>query len=54
MLRGALVAFADYNAAADGRPLTSLARRHRESLAPRDTALEVLAREKDKDRDKRG
>ena len=30
------------------------ARRHRESLAPRDTALEVLAREKDKDRDKRG
>lgn len=42
------------DAAADGRPLTSLARRHRESLAPRDTALEVLAREKDKDRDKRG
>ena len=41
-------------AVSDGRPLTYLARRHRESLAPRDTALEVLAREKDKDRDKRG
>lgn len=30
----------------DGRPLTGLARQHRASLEPRDSALEVLARQK--------